>query len=47
MNPGDDRFRYRCVLGVEADLQNPTGRDIYEVAGDVDLSLVVVSECNC
>ena len=44
VNPGDERFRYQCLLGVEADLQNPTGREVYEMAGNVDLSLIVASE---
>ena len=44
VNPGDERFRYQCLLGVEADLQNSTGRNVYEMAGNVNLSLVVASE---
>ena len=44
VNPGDERLRYRCLLGVEADLQNPTGRRVYRMAGNVDLSLIVASE---
>ena len=44
VNPGDERFHYRCFLGVERDLLQPTGRDVYETAGNVDLSLIVASE---
>lgn len=45
VTPGDMRFNYHCLLGVEPYLGNPSGSRIYNNAGTIALELSVSSEC--
>ena len=44
VTPGDARFCYRCVLGVEEDTKNPTGRNMYAEVGVRNMTIVVASK---